>query len=139
MFIINRRPAFEESDKQDTAFAFQVEMSVEADRPLVPRPNLHGLDSNDWDERLADLHYSEITEYAVGHNVSTSTEVVDGECRRVRTEWMPQSAVEQTKPSKIDGAEFVMESLGSLADAAAATQVLNPLVTSTATGLTVRV
>ena len=128
IFLVNHRAPIKEFDNQDTAFVFQVEMSIESDRSLVLRPNLHGLDSDDWDERLADLHYSDIAEYAVGHNVSTRAEVVDGMCRRVRTEWMPQGVVEQTNPSAIDGVEFSMEALGYLADAAAAMKVLNPLV-----------
>ena len=128
LFLVNRRTPIDEFDNQDTAFAFQVEMSVEGDRPLVPRPNLHGLDSDDWDERLADLHYSDIAEHAVGHNVSTRAEVTSGECRRVRTEWMPQGVVDQTKASDIGGVEFGMEALGSLPDAAAAIDDLRPLV-----------
>lgn len=92
VFIVNRRTPEERTDLQDTAFAFQVEMSVEADQPLVPRPDPHGLESEDWDERLADLHYYDVVEYAVGHNVSTHAEIVDGGCRRVHTEWMPQTS-----------------------------------------------
>ena len=129
VFVINRRSPPEQNDLQDTAFAFQVEMSVEADRPLVPRPNPHGFDSEDWDERLADLHYRDVTEYAVGHNVSTSVETVDGECRRVRTEWMPQAGVERVEPSAIADVEFGMEALASLADATTAKHLLDPLVT----------
>ena len=128
VFIVNRRLPLEDTDQQDAAFAFQVEMSVEPDRSLVPRPNLHGLDNNDWDERLADLHYSDITEYAVGHNVSTTAEVTNGECQRVRTEWMPQVSVERTEPADINDVEFGMEPLGSLPDAASAKQMLDPLV-----------
>ena len=129
IFIVNRRQPIEHTDQQDAAFAFQVEMSVEVDRPLVPHPNPRGFDSEDWDERLADLHYRDVTEYAAGYNVSTSAEVADGQCRRVRTEWTPQSAVGPTEPAQIDGVEFGMESLGLLADGAIAMQVLSPLVT----------
>ena len=129
IFIVNRRQPIEHTDQQDAAFAFQVEMSVEVDRPLVPHPNPRGFDSEDWDERLADLHYRDVTEYAAGYNVSTSAEVAGGQCRRVRTEWMPQSAVGPTEPAQIDGVEFGMESLGLLADGATAMQMLSPLVT----------
>ena len=38
VFIVNRRTPEDRTDLQDTAFTFQVEMSVEADRSLVPRP-----------------------------------------------------------------------------------------------------
>lgn len=129
VFIVNRRTPEERTDLQDTAFAFQVEMSVEADQPLVPRPDPHGLESEDWDERLADLHYYDVVEYAVGHNVSTHAEIVDGGCRRVHTEWMPQTSVDRVESSQIANVEFGMEALGSLDNATTARQLLDPLVT----------
>ena len=129
VFIVNRRTPEDRTDLQDTAFAFQVEMSVEADRPLVPRPDPHGLESDVWDERLADLHYHDVVEYAVGHNISTRAEIIDGECRRVHTEWMPQTFVDRVEPSPIANVEFGMEALGSLNNATTAKQMLDPLVT----------
>ena len=135
LFIVNRRTPAEDDDLQDTAFAFQVEMRVEADRALVPRYDLHRLDSDDWDERLADLHYRDAEEYAVGHNVSTRAEVAGGECRRVHTEWMPQAAVERVEPSEIADVEFGMEALGALADATSAKRMLGPLVSGYGDGI----
>ena len=128
LFVVNRRPAREDDDLQDMAFAFQVEMSVAADRPFVPRYDPRGLDSDDWDERLADLHYRDAAEFAVGHNVATRAETNDGECRRVHTEWMPSAAVERVEPSSIPDVEFGMEALGALNDAADAKRSLNPLI-----------
>ena len=128
LFTVNRRPPALDGDGQDAAFAFQVEMHVEADRPLIPRVNLNGLDSADWDERLADLHYRDVAEYAVGHNVSTRADLDGGECRRVRTEWMPQAGVPRVDPSAIGTVEFGMEALGGLDGAPAAKVCLEPLV-----------
>ena len=128
LFLVNRRPAAKEDDLQDTAFAFQVEMTVSADLPFLPRHDPRGLDSNDWDERLADLHYQDAVEHAVGHNVSARAEVIDGASRRVHTEWMPNAAVERVEPSPVKDVEFGMEALGALADAAAAKRALEPLV-----------
>ncbi len=130
LFVVNRRPATKDDDVQDTAFAFQVEMAVEADGRFVPRYDPRGLDSNDWDERLADLHYRDAAEYAVGHNVSVRAETTDGECRLVHTEWMPHAAVERVEPSHIPGVEFGMEALGALKDAADAKRSLDPLVSA---------
>ena len=128
LFTVNRRPPAPDGDGQDAAFAFQVEMHVEADRPLIPRVNLNGLDSADWDERLADLHYRDVAEYAVGHNVSTRADFDGDECRRVRTEWMPQAGVPRVEPSAIGTVEFGMEALGGLDGAPAAKVCLEPLV-----------
>ena len=128
VFVVNRRNADTDDDLQDTTFAFQVEMTVEADQPLIARADVHGLDSQDWDERLADLHFGDVVEYAVGHNVSTTAQVEDGECRRVCTDWMPQATVDRTIPAQIDNVEFNMETLGALPDATTAKQQLDPLV-----------
>ena len=128
LFTVNRRPPAPDGDGQDAAFAFQVEMNVEADRPLIPRVNLNGLDSGDWDERLADLHYRDVAEYAVGHNVSTRADLTGDECRRVRTEWMPRAGVPRVEPSVIGAVEFGMETLGDLDGAPAAKVGLEPLV-----------
>ena len=129
LFAVNRRPPIEDSDRQDAAFAFQVELSVEADRPLIPRENLRGLDSSDRDERLADLHYRDVAEYAVGHNVSTRADIIDGECRRVRTEWMPQAEVERVEPTTIPDVEFGMERLSAFDSTSITQHRLEPLVT----------
>ena len=129
VFVVNRRQPRQRTDDQDLAFAFQVEMSVEADRPLVAQANVRDLNSDDWDERLADLHFRDVSEYAVGHNVSTSSEIAHGRCCRVRTEWMPQSIVHQTEPSWIEDVEFGMECLGSVVDGRTAIRMLSPLVT----------
>ena len=128
LFAVNRREPAEEDALQDTAFAFQVEMTVEADRPFVPRIDLHGLDSDDWDERLSDLHYRDLAEYAVGHNVSTRTEKEAEGCRRVHTEWLPQASVATVEPCPIEGVEFEMEQLGNLPSRDDAKRMLDPLV-----------
>ena len=130
VFLVNRRPPANDDDLADTTYAFQVEMSVSADRPFLARFDPSGLESEDWDERLADLHYRDAAEYAVGHNVSTVAQATDGQCRRVHTEWMPLAAVERVEPSKISEVEFGMERLGALKDGADARRALNPLVRS---------
>ena len=128
VFIINRRTPEDVIDLQDTAFAFQVEMSVTSGQPFVPRIDPHGLESDDWDERLSDLHYRDVVEYAVGHNVSARTEIANGECRRVHSEWMPQTSVDRVEPSPISSVEFSMDALGCLDDATTAKRSLDPLV-----------
>ena len=128
VFLVNNRPAAREDHLRDTAFAFQVDMTVEADRPLVARFDPRGFDSDDWDERLADLHYRDVADYAVGHNVSTRVDVENGACRVVHSEWMPQAAVPRVISSTVSDVEFSMEALGSLPDASSASRALEPLV-----------
>ena len=128
VFVVNRRNPDTNDDLYDTTFAFQVEMTVKADQPLIARPNLHGLNSEDPDERLADLHFGDVVEYAVGHNISTTAQLEDNQCRQVRTDWMPQATVDRTVPAEIEHVEFSMETLGVLPDAAMAKRLLDPLV-----------
>ena len=70
VFLVNRRPPAPD-ETRDEAFAFQTQLEVASDAPLVPRPNLRSLESDDWDERVADLQYRDVCEYAVGHSVAT--------------------------------------------------------------------
>ena len=91
---------------------------------------MHGRDDDDdWDERVADLHYRDVHTYAVGHGVATEADLdPEGHCRTVRTVWIPRAAVEFVAPAPIAGVELGMEPLAQLADAAAARVALHPLV-----------
>ena len=129
-FLINkRRPAPDMI--RDESYAFQAELEVRSDLPLVPRPNVRGLETLDWDERVADLQYRDAFEYAVGHNVATHAEVSgEGTCHAVGTCWMPLAEVERVAPSVMTGVELEMEALSRLADGNEARQKLGGLVTS---------
>jgi len=123
-----RKPAPDEL--RDTAFAFQVALEVRSEQPFVPRPNLRGLESDDWDERVADLQYRDICEHAVGHGISTRAVLDDNcACREVHTHWIPSAEVERVAPSPIEGVELAMETLAALPNAAAARASLSALVT----------
>ena len=71
VFLVNRR-APKGDELRDEAFAFQTELHLSADKPLLPRPNTRGLMSDDWDENVADIQYQDIGEYAVGHNIAAA-------------------------------------------------------------------
>ncbi|MEI9975264.1 MAG: DISARM system helicase DrmA [Ignavibacteriota bacterium] len=128
VFLVNRRkPAPDE--QKDKAFAFQSQLEIRGDVPLVARPDLRGLASDDWDDRIADLQYRDTGEYAVGHNVATEAILADGHCQAVRTCWVPTAEVERVAPAPIAGVELKMDALAALADFADAQAKLNPLVT----------
>jgi hypothetical protein len=130
LFLVNRRHPGKGDEVRDIAFAFQVALEVRCEQPFVPRPNLRGLQSNDWDERVADLQYRDVCEYAVGHGISTRAVLDDKcECREVHTRWIPSAEVERVAPASIDGVELAMEKLAALPDAAAARAGLSALVT----------
>ena len=114
VFVVNdRRPAPEE--RKDEGLAFQVCLALRGKEPFVPRPNTTGLDSDDWDERTADLQYRDVVELAVGHAASARALFgSDGLCREVRTEWVPRAEVEKVEPTLLPGIELRMEALAGM-------------------------
>ncbi len=116
VFVVNKRvPSPDEVS--DEGFVFQVELELNGDKPFVARPNLRSLESDDWDERVADLQFRDNCEFSVGHSVSTAA-IVDEECkcRTVKSRWIPDAEVERVAPAQIDGVELCMEELANLKD-----------------------
>jgi hypothetical protein len=126
VFLVNLRPP--ELDRPDRAFVFQPQLEVRSGHPFVPRPDLRGAGAGDWDEQVADLHYADTPEYATGHGVSADWDVVERECRVVRTAWIPSAQVEKTVTVDVPGATLSMGELGELPDGDAAVVALSPLV-----------
>ncbi len=127
LFLVNRRSP-QPDEIRDTAYAFQAQLEIHSERPLVPRPNLRSLDSIEWEERVADLQYRDAFEFAVGHSVATEAVLEDGACRLVRTCWIPQAEVERVAPTPISGVELGMDELGLLADGSEAQAKLSTFV-----------
>ncbi|MCA9159816.1 MAG: hypothetical protein KDA72_15885, partial [Planctomycetales bacterium] len=127
IFLVNhRKPA---DDKHaDEASVFQAQLIVESEQSFVARPNLRSLESDDWDECVADIQYRDACEFSVGHGVSTEAIIADGQCRTVRTCWIPSAEVERVAPAAIPGIELRMEELASLKDVADAKQKLGNFV-----------
>lgn len=123
VFLVNRR-----SPSDDEAYAFQAELEVTAPRPFVPRPDPRGVRAEEWDDRVAHLHYADTPEFAVGHGVSADWELVDGQCRVLRTTWLPLAQVERTETEQIEGVELSMDVLGRLEDGPSVSRALRPLV-----------
>ena len=127
LFLVNDRIASSDRER-DEAFAFQAEIEVRSTIPFVPRPDPREVSGDDWDERVADLHYAHSPEFAAGHGVSADWELVDGACRVLRTTWTPSAEVEKTETFDPPGAVLDMQALGALAGGAAAEAALSPLV-----------
>ena len=132
VFLVNNRPPVPGNPGgvgvADRAYAFQAELEVTCRESFVPRPDPRGTVAAEWDDRVADLHYADTPEYAVGHGVSAEWEVVDGDCHLLRTAWIPTATVAKTEPVKSPDVELSMEALGNLVDGEAASAALNPLV-----------
>ena len=135
VFLVNNRPPAaggpddpESAGDAEQAYIFQAELEVAGQVPFVPRPDPRGALATEWDDQVADLHYADVPEYAVGHGTSADWQVVDGECRVLRTAWIPNATVAKTETASVPDAELSMEQLGALADGRAASQALRPLV-----------
>ncbi len=125
LFLVNRRAPLE-PEFEDEAMAFQAEIAVDGGPAIVGRADLSGRDGDDIDARIADLHYRDVVDWAVGHNVSVAADVGDdGHCRGVRTCWLPLAFVPRVVPG--DTVELAMDALASLPDAAAARAALENL------------
>jgi len=129
LFVVNRRhPRADEY--ADEGFIFQIELELQSDTSFIARPNLRSLESDDWDERLADLQYRDAFEFSVGHSVSTEAVVEEGACRTVRSCWLPTADVEKVAPSPIPNVTLEMEVLALLRDGADAKEKLGSFVTN---------
>jgi hypothetical protein len=126
VFLVNHRAP--DTDRPDRAFAFQAGIEVRSPEPFVPRPDLRATLAGDPDEQIADLHYADAPEFTTGHGVSAEWEIAGAECRVLRTAWIPDANVERTGSIDPPGLELSMDALGTLADGAAATAALSPLV-----------
>lgn len=136
VFVVNNRDASGEH-LSFKSIVFQVELELQCEEGFFGRPDLRGAafpDETDTDERIADLHYRDVLEYAVGHGISTAAfENADGSCNRVSTNWIPSAEVprvDHADKETIGEVELAMERLGKLTDAAEAELALGPLVKS---------
>lgn len=119
VFLVNRRAPSPDVGR-DAAYAFQARLAVSSSAPFVARPDLRGHGGSERDERVAELQYRDVFEYAVGHGVATVAEVDGaGSCSTVRTEWVPSADVERVEPTEVPGVELGMEALAKLANAEA--------------------
>lgn len=127
IFLVNYRL---KSDSQDAAFIFQTHLKVKSQEGFVPRANLKGYNTDDFDEAIAALQYRHDYEFAVGHNVSVDATANDDKCYIVETTWVPITEVPRVAPASIPHVELGMETLASIADVTQIKQGLMPLVTA---------
>lgn len=116
VMVVNRRP-WVRRRFADVTFAFQVRLELRCETGFHPRCDLSGYGSNDADAAIADLHYRDVAEFAVGRGTSAGwRQDGDGKVRTVFTDHLPQHGVERVEPNdSIAGVEFGMEALDALA------------------------
>lgn len=113
VFLVNKRRPLPDQVR-DESFVFQAQLELVTTQSLIARPDLRCIESTDWDDRVADLQYRDMFEFAVGHGVSTDTIKTKAMCNKVRTCWIPEAEVERVAPTDIDGITLVMEELADI-------------------------
>lgn len=103
----------------DVAFCFQVRLQLDFAAGFEPRDDRASYDSQDFDQRLSDLHYHDAVSYAVGHNSSGDWEADDdGRVTRVFTNPVPRQEVEKLGADiDVPGVQRGMEALAEAAEA----------------------
>ncbi|HEV2270823.1 MAG TPA: DISARM system helicase DrmA [Steroidobacteraceae bacterium] len=121
VFLVNlRAPAHR--FYADVSFAFQARLELHCEPGFLPQRDISGYRAEDPDLRIADLHYREIREWAVGRNVAAGWDgpmELPGIVTRVWTDPLPCAEVERVVPNEdaalTDRVTFGMEQLAELA------------------------
>jgi hypothetical protein len=123
VFLVNRR-ATAHRFYGDVSYAFQARVELACKTGFQPRHDLSGYRAQDWDLRVADLHYRDIREWAVGRNAAAGWDTAEdtaGLVTRVWTDPLPTAEVERVAPN--EDAElkarvtFGMQTLAQMAEA----------------------
>ena len=123
VFLVNRRVPVHRF-YADVAFAFQVRLELVCQEGFRPRRDISGYNATDFDLRVADLHYSNVFEWAVGRNAAAAWDVAEDTASRVTRVWtdpLPQAEVERVAPNQdkdlTDKVTLGMEALAQCAEA----------------------
>ncbi|CCE08072.1 conserved hypothetical protein [Bradyrhizobium sp. STM 3843] len=123
VFLVNARP--QTIRFRDIAFCFQARLQLDFAAGFERRDDRASYDSDEADERLADLHYHDVCSYAVGHNTSGDWSAPDGDGRvtTVFTNPLPVQEVERLGADiDLAGVERSMAALAKAADDAGTLQ-----------------
>ena len=126
VFVVNARAEADKAER-DSAYAFQVGLTLEANCAFVARPNPRDEHTDEIDANIADLQFRHVKEYATGHGIAVETP--DDHGRVVRTAWIPRAQVKLVRsPTDTFGVEIKMLRLAELESPNAIREALTPLV-----------
>ncbi len=105
-----------------SGFVFQARLELVCPHGFCPRPDVSGYKATDFDLRVADLHYRDVCEWAVGRNAAAGWDALEDQAGRVTRVWtdpLPQAEVERVAPNEDDELKsrvtFGMEALAERA------------------------
>jgi hypothetical protein len=121
VFLVNRRSGVHRF-YADVSFAFQARLELTCTPGFRPRRDLSGYNSGDLDLRVADLHYRDVCEWAVGRNAAAAWDAEEELADRVTCVWtdpLPQVEVERVAPNEdVDLKSRVVFGMEPLAESA---------------------
>lgn len=122
VFLVNRRATVHRF-YSDISYAFQARLELVSESGFRPRRDLSGFRAQDWDLRIADLHYRDLNEWAVGRNAAAGWDGTADSARGVTRVWtdpLPSAEVERVAPNEDTNLKarvaFGMEALAQLAE-----------------------
>ena len=77
VFLVNRRNTAHRY-YADVSYVFQARLELVCERGFCARRDLSGVGTQDFDRRVADLHYRDVCDYAVGRNAAAGWEHQQG-------------------------------------------------------------
>src|SRR5262249_10078978 len=86
VFLVNRR-ATAHRFYADVTFVFQAQIELICPDGFGPRQDISGYRAADFDLRVADLHYRDVCEYAVGRNSAAAWDLGEENTGRVTRVW----------------------------------------------------
>jgi len=124
VFLVNRRAMVPQSRYADVSYAFQARLELACHSGFRPRRDMSGMKTKDGDLQLADLHYRDIREWAVGRNAAAGWSATEGSSDDVQHVWtdpLPLAEVERVAPNEdatlTSQVTFGMEALAERATA----------------------
>lgn len=122
VFLVNRR-AIVHRFYSDVSYAFQARLELVCPKGFRPRRDLSGYGAQDWDLRVADLHYRDLSEWAVGRNAAAGWDATNEDGKPITRVWtnpLPSAEVERVAPNEDADLKaqvtFGMEDLAHLAE-----------------------
>jgi hypothetical protein len=126
VFLVNRR-SVPHRFYADVSYVFQARLDLVCPQGFRPRRDISAYRSGDFDLRVADLHYRDVCEYAVGRNSAAAWSAEEEAAERVTREWtdpLPQAEVERVAANEDETLKsrvvFGMEALAEHAGASGA-------------------
>lgn len=144
VFLVNSRALVTDRERDGRGYGrelnkqslFQVELSLHAPSGLLPRPDAHFANSQDFDDRMVDLQFRNEVEWVVGHGIAARpigrdpaapTKPIINPAVGAEAVWLPHTSVARVQATRLPGVTVGMTELAGLTDAAAVHATLGAL------------